>query len=187
MRPVGLVFAGLAAFSLGVTLVRAEPVVTPSLAWPVCAGMVGPYGWRSYGWHPDDVSGSPLFHKGVDLAGTFTDIVHAADGGHVTRVELLGPYGLTIETDAGNGVRMRYSHLSAVLVREGGAITRGQAIGNVGASGRAKAPQLHFEVWIGDHVHNPLQYLDKSAGCISPWPDVSDQDPARPPHLRGMP
>ena len=159
MRPDIVFLAGLAVLGFGVVNARSAPVVTPSLVWPVCAGLAGPYGWRI-----DDFTGRLAFHNGVDLIGTFSDIVHAADVGRVISTTLMGPYGLTVETDTGNGVRFRYGHLSSVLVMPGDTIKQGQAIGHVGGSGRVKVPQLHFEVWIGDRAQNPLQYLDKEAG-----------------------
>ncbi|MDO9085415.1 MAG: peptidoglycan DD-metalloendopeptidase family protein [Anaerolineaceae bacterium] len=56
-----------------------------------------------------------------------------------------------------------YAHLSEFLVQEGDAVSSGQTIGLVGATGKAFTNHLHFEVRVGDillqNARNPELYL----------------------------
>jgi len=90
------------------------------------------------------------FHAGIDIANaTGTDVWAAFDG---TVVET----GTNIEPGrSGKGIRIRcddgettyYGHLSAILVRPGQRVQRGQHIGEMGATGNVTGPHLHFEIW----------------------------------------
>jgi hypothetical protein len=62
-----------------------------------------------------------------------------------------------------------YGHLSAVTVSVGQRVARGDQIGDVGATGIALGPHLHFEVRVGDPYNfnatrNPELWLH-------PYPD----------------
>jgi lipoprotein NlpD len=52
-----------------------------------------------------------------------------------------------------------YAHNSAVLVREGERVARGQPVARVGQTGRTTGPHLHFEVREGTRPRNPLLFL----------------------------
>src|SRR5437763_315808 len=54
-----------------------------------------------------------------------------------------------------------YGHLSAFYVREGQSVRRGQAIGAVGATGRATGAHLHYEVRVNGAPVDPRRYLAK--------------------------
>jgi len=83
-------------------------------------------------------------HLAVDIAAPTGTPIHAAAEGIVS---LTGEYyfngGFTI-IDHGHGVSTNYVHQSKRLVKVGDKITRGQVIGEVGATGRATGPNLHW-------------------------------------------
>jgi len=58
-----------------------------------------------------------------------------------------------------DGLVTVYAHASAVLVREGARVRRGQPVARVGQTGRTTGPHLHFEVREGTRPRNPLLYL----------------------------
>ena len=71
-----------------------------------------------------------------------------------------GAYGNMVEIDHGMGVRTRYGHLSAVLVRVGAHIGKGDAVGRLGSTGRSTGPHVHYEVWLDNRVRDPAKFLE---------------------------
>jgi len=68
-------------------------------------------------------------------------------------------YGVVVIVAHPGDIRTMYAHLSAMYVRDGQSVKRGQAIGAVGASGRATGPHLHYEVRVAGVPVDPGRYL----------------------------
>jgi len=110
----------------------------------------------------DPITGGHEFHKGIDLDGQIGDPIHAAADGIVMRADFdAGGYGNVVDIDHGNGYATRYGHCSKLLVKVGDLVHAGDVIANVGATGHATGPHLHFEVWINGAPVNPQPYLSK--------------------------
>jgi murein DD-endopeptidase MepM/ murein hydrolase activator NlpD len=75
-----------------------------------------------------------------------------------------------VEIRHASGVTTRYGHLSAFApgIHAGVAVAQGQYIGNVGASGLATGPHLHFEVRIWGRAVNPRTRLGSGVGAPIP-------------------
>ncbi len=121
--------------------------------WPVTGRVSGLFGaQRIY-------AGTPgAYHSGVDVARpTGTPIVAPADG----VVILAAPAPFTLEgnllmIDHGMGLNSAFLHLSRIDVRVGDRVRQGQAIGAIGATGRATGPHLHWSMKWHDARIDPL-------------------------------
>ena len=96
-------------------------------------------------------------HNGVDIAAAKGTNIIAPIAGQVALVhENMFYTGKTIMLDHGLGVTSVYAHLQHIEVSLGQVIKRGQVLGQVGQSGRATGPHLHWGVtWRKTHL-DPL-------------------------------
>ncbi|HEX9082215.1 MAG TPA: peptidoglycan DD-metalloendopeptidase family protein [Holophagaceae bacterium] len=99
-------------------------------------------------------------HKGVDLTAPMGTPVFAAMDGKVIMSGRHRQYGNYIILDHGNGVMTLYAHAKVNLVHEGEIVHRGQQIAEVGRTGNATGPHLHFELRVNGVQQNPLPALD---------------------------
>lgn len=100
-----------------------------------------------------------LPHEGVDIAADEGTPILAAARGRVVTARWESGYGNLVEIDHGYGFRTRYGHASKLLVREGQEVERGDVIAQVGRTGIATAPNLHYEVLVEGQPANPLNYV----------------------------
>ena len=98
-------------------------------------------------------------HTGVDIAAPRGTPIHAARDGRVVRAGWYAGYGLVVVLDHGDGMETWYGHASAVLVRVGQEVRRGQVVARVGCTGACTGPHVHFEVRVRGEPVNPLRYL----------------------------
>jgi len=113
-----------------------------------------------FGVRSDPFRAGAAMHPGIDLAGAYGTPVYATADGTVLRAGWNnGGYGNLVEIDHGRGITTRYGHMSAILVREGEHITRGQQIGRMGSTGRSTGNHLHYEVRIDGRAVNPIPFM----------------------------
>jgi murein DD-endopeptidase MepM/ murein hydrolase activator NlpD len=106
----------------------------------------------------------PILHKylphlGIDVAAPYGTTVVAPAAGTVIRAGSASGYGFVLEIDHGNGIVTKYGHLSRFLVRVRQPVVRGQPIAEVGNSGLATGPHLHYEVHVNGTIVDPLTYV----------------------------
>jgi murein DD-endopeptidase MepM/ murein hydrolase activator NlpD len=132
---------------------HALAAATPTI-WPA-------HGWLSsgYGRRADPFTGDPDFHSGLDISTGRGAPVYATADGTVVSASSSGNYGNLVVVDHGFGIVTRYAHLSRFTVKPGAKVSRGDLIGLVGATGRATAPHLHYEVLVNGRLMNPLRLL----------------------------
>lgn len=86
------------------------------------------------------------FHEGIDLVATEGTAVHAAhDGVVIYSGSRLSGYGNMVALKQGQ-VMTVYAHNYVNLVNRGDVVEAGDKIAEVGQTGRASGPHLHFEV-----------------------------------------
>jgi murein DD-endopeptidase MepM/ murein hydrolase activator NlpD len=98
-------------------------------------------------------------HTGVDLAAPTGTPVYSATAGTAHLGFDIGGAGLYVVVTADAHVRLFYCHLSATTVRDGEPVTPGQVVGEVGATGRATGPHVHFEIQVDGASVNPAVWL----------------------------
>jgi murein DD-endopeptidase MepM/ murein hydrolase activator NlpD len=125
-------------------------------------------------------------HRGVDYAAPAGTPVHAAGTGRVQFRGVKGGFGNTVEIAHANGVVTRYGHLSrfAKGIAAGQKVDQGDVIGNVGMTGLATGPHLHFEyIENGDHKDPQKAMRQGAPGTPVPAAERADFDQAIAPLL----
>jgi murein DD-endopeptidase MepM/ murein hydrolase activator NlpD len=98
-------------------------------------------------------------HQGVDIiVPKGTPVVATADG-TVSFAGSESGYGYLVRITHADGLETWYAHLDSFDVDEGDPVSRGQEIGEVGQTGRATAPHLHYEVHQDGVPVDPESYL----------------------------
>lgn len=121
---------------------------------PVMGTLTSDFGYRE---HP--VQGEERFHYGLDIAAAAgTEISCFADG-TVTAVGESSSYGKYITVSHGGGFSTLYAHCSRILAASGASVKEGDAIAEVGETGVATGPHLHFELHQGSQYLNPIYYV----------------------------
>ncbi len=108
--------------------------------WPVSGRISGVYGSQRI------LNGKPRQpHAGLDIAAPEGTPVRAPASGVVSLTHA-GMYftGGTIILDHGHGLSTMYIHLKKIHVHDGERVEQGQLIGEVGMTGRATGPHLHW-------------------------------------------
>jgi murein DD-endopeptidase MepM/ murein hydrolase activator NlpD len=149
--------------AIGHTMFAARP--PGRLRWPVeNAGLSSGFGPRD---HP--LNGTRQLHAGIDLAADLGRVVSVAAQGYVVSAHWAGGYGLLVEVRHPGDLTTRYGHLSALLCAPGDALDAGAPIGLIGQTGLATGPHLHFEVWEGGQLRDPLAFIGGGTGLASPY------------------
>lgn len=123
-----------------------------NIIWPLNGTITSGFGART----PTDIVSA--YHYGIDIGGNTGDEIIAAADGTVTLASSEGDYGNHLKIENGE-ITTLYAHCSKLLVGEGTYVRQGEKIAEVGATGRATGPHLHFEIRRGDRFINPEEIL----------------------------
>jgi murein DD-endopeptidase MepM/ murein hydrolase activator NlpD len=112
------------------------------IRWPLLGPITGVYGsQRVYNGEPRRP------HFGVDVARpTGTKVIAPLPGLVTLAYDNMFFSGGTLILDHGHGISSTFIHLSKILVNEGDEIAQGQAIAEVGATGRVTGPHLDWRM-----------------------------------------
>jgi murein DD-endopeptidase MepM/ murein hydrolase activator NlpD len=105
-------------------------------------------------------------HGGTDFLSAAGTPVRAPNAGRVAAARELFFTGNTVIIDHGMGVVSLLAHLSSVDVREGEAVSAGQIVGRVGATGRVTGPHLHWALTVAGARVDPLSALALLGGDV---------------------
>ena len=121
-------------------------------------------GWLSshFGYRTDPFTGRRAWHGGLDFAGKMGSDVVAVAAGVVTWAGDRYGYGELVEINHGNGYKTRYGHNSALKVKVGDVVKKGQVISLMGSSGRSTGPHVHFEVYKNNRPVDPASYIRRT-------------------------
>jgi murein DD-endopeptidase MepM/ murein hydrolase activator NlpD len=125
-----------------VSVLRVEPVAGN----PTSSG---------FGWREDPITHYAKFHGGADIRGDHGTPVRTAGDGVVTFAGQAAGYGNVVFVDHGGGVVTRYAHLRRIETKLAATVRAGQRIGQIGSTGRATGPHLHFEVRLDGQPVDP--------------------------------
>jgi len=112
-----------------------------------------------YGWRDDPIRHTWKFHSGTDFPSDPGTPVAAAGDGVVTFAGRQGGYGNVVYVDHGGGVVTLYGHMRRIETKKGATVTAGERIGQVGSTGRATGPHLHFEVRLDNRPVDPVMAM----------------------------
>lgn len=125
--------------------------------WPLARG-VGRI-TSGFGYRRDPFNRRVRHHDGTDISARHGTPVRSTAKGVVRKAEYMSYLGNTVVINHGNGINTVYAHLSAMSVRPGQAVERGELIGRVGSTGRSTGPHLHYEVHVSGRPVDPAKYL----------------------------
>ena len=100
-------------------------------------------------------------HKGIDIAAPKGTKIYAPSTGRITLIEEdMFFTGKTVIVDHGMGLISIFAHLNSIYIRPGQFVEKGMEIGEVGMSGRATGPHLHWGVYLENTSVDPMALLE---------------------------
>lgn len=113
----------------------------------------------AFGWRDDPFTGKRTFHHGIDIATYQGNPVYSTADGIVIQARSDKIGGKTIKIKHMFGYSTVYCHLSKFLAKVGQKVRRGDTIGLVGSTGKARGPHVHYEVHLNGKAVNPYYYI----------------------------
>lgn len=127
------------------------------MAWPVPSNYTRISSYYGMRVHP--IFKTKKLHTGIDIPAPTGTAIMAASDGTVIYSDWLGGYGKAVMLDHGGGIVTLYAHNSALTVKVGQKVKRGDTIAKAGSTGNSTGPHLHFEVRKNGAYQDPIPWL----------------------------
>jgi conjugal transfer mating pair stabilization protein TraG len=125
--------------------------------YPVSGRISSDMGMRK---HP--ITGKAAMHSGIDIAASEGTPIYARASGEVIRSGHTPARGNFVELRHDDGSETRYFHMqSRPSLTQGDTVSLGDTLGNVGSTGRATGPHLHYEIWKDGKALDPRRHSVK--------------------------
>lgn len=102
-------------------------------------------------------------HQGADFRAVTGTPVHAPNAGRVALAADLYFSGNTVIIDHGLGMFSLFAHFSHLAVQKGEMVSRGDVLGESGATGRVTGPHLHWALRVGETSVDPIAVVNAVA------------------------
>ncbi|MFC4670354.1 DUF5930 domain-containing protein [Seohaeicola nanhaiensis] len=112
-----------------------------------------------FGVRRDPKTGGRRMHNGSDFAGDYGTNIYATADGVVTHAGWMNGFGKLVKIRHAFGIETYYAHTSAILVKVGQRVSRGDHIADMGNTGRVTGTHLHYEVRVDGTPVNPMIYI----------------------------
>lgn len=148
--------------------------------WPVSGygRIASPFGLRH-----DPFSGKRAFHDGVDIAAPAGTAVMASASGVVAKTgehKNLGKYVQVVHKD---GTYSLYGHLRKITAEPRQKVAQGEKIGEVGFTGRATGPHLHYSLRVNARAVDPIAFLETGGKAVASSVENQNEEEERLPEL----
>jgi murein DD-endopeptidase MepM/ murein hydrolase activator NlpD len=132
---------------------------------PVKFGMcTSPYSARRF----NPISKIYKRHTGIDYGAALGTPIFATASGTVEYAGWRGGYGKLVIVRHPNGYATYYGHCSRLLAKKGAYVKQGETIAEVGQTGDATGPHVHYEIRINGTPVNPSSLKSTKAPSLPP-------------------
>ena len=111
-----------------------------------------------FGYRQDPGGSGTRFHYGLDIAADEGAVITAFASGTVTAVGDSAELGNYVTVQHEGGFATLYAHCSRITASSGQQVRPGDPIAEVGRTGNATGPHLHFELHKDGVYVNPIYY-----------------------------
>ena len=112
-----------------------------------------------FGYREHPTEGEERFHYGLDLAADTGAAIACFADGTVKAVGESSSYGKYLIVSHEGGYGTLYAHCSRITISSGKTVKKGEKIAEVGETGIATGPHLHFELQKDGVYLNPIYYV----------------------------
>lgn len=145
---------------------RAKDTLTGNAHWdiksipylsPAKGCIISDYGLIRY------YNGKPSgnYHKGIDIKAPQGETIGTIAPGKVIIARMFRLHGGTVAIDHGQGLVSFYLHMSKIAAKEGQIVNQNQKIGEVGSTGFATGPHLHWGLYVHGTPVDPMKFWIK--------------------------